>query len=274
MIRELPASLTKPWRSALIVAWAIVNGILIAYAFEAFLLRPDSGNDWGTWLAAATAVQDGTLYASSGVFVWSPIVAWLFVAITPLGYWTWFAIHVGSVLLLRNRLLIVAVLTSGPFWIDTTSGNFFTFVALAGGFAIRGSRVGGIAFLALTLLMPRPIQVPLAIWLVARNRELWLPAAGLVSVSAVLVGLSGYAGEWLAMLRSYGAAYPFPGWDLGPTRFLGSLWLIVGIPLATWLLWHGRVGWAGMAMSPYLIPQYPLALLWEWANRRRRPRRA
>jgi hypothetical protein len=59
------------------------------------------------------------------------------------------------------------------------------------------------------------------------------------------------------------ANYTYRAWDLGPTRFLGMAWLIIGVPLAAWLTWKGRVGWAGLAMSPYVPPVYLMLLLFE-----------
>lgn len=261
-----------PLRWLAIVVWGVVNGVLIAYAFEAFLLRPGSENDWGTWQTAALGLESGTLYAD-GFFVWSPIAAWLMGhVVLPLGYWFWLAAHLAIVLLLRSPLLIVAVLTSGPFWIDAAAGNFFTFVAVAGFLAVSGSRPAGIAFLALSLLMPRPVQLPLSLWLLAHERGLWVPTIGLIAGFAVLVGLSGYAIDWMHALLSLGQSYPFRGWDLGPTRVLGGAWLIIGIPLGAWLLYRGRPAWAGLAVTPYLVPQYFLALVWEAGKRSARGR--
>jgi hypothetical protein len=37
---------------------------------------------------------------------------------------------------------------------------------------------------------------------------------------------------------------------------LGNWWLAAGIPLAIWLTRRGRVGFAALAVSPYLLPQY------------------
>jgi hypothetical protein len=53
--------------------------------------------------------------------------------------------------------------------------------------------------------------------------------------------------------------------NVGPTRLLGPAWLLIGIPLGLWLTLKGRLGLAGMALSPYLFPHYYLALLWEAA---------
>lgn len=250
----------QPWvRLSLIVIWAVVNGVLIGYAFEAFVLRPNAQNDWGTWESAAQAVDGGALYAE-GVFVWSPIAAWILrLVVVPLGYWTWVGLHLASLLLLRDRLAILLVITCGGFWIDAVGGNFFTFVFVAAYLALRHrSRAAAVAFLALTLLMPRPVQLPLVAWLLARDPAIRLPAVGLLVASALLVGVGGHAVPWLERLISLSQEYPFRGWDLGPTRVLGSVWLVVGVPLAALATWRGYPGWAGLLMTPYLVPQYIL----------------
>ena len=64
------------------------------------------------------------------------------------------------------------------------------------------------------------------------------------------------------------------GYNLGPSAFLGTAWLIIGIPLAAWLTYRGRVGWAGLAASVYVLPAYLLWPLLELHDDDVRPRRA
>ena len=40
-------------------------------------------------------------------------------------------------------------------------------------------------------------------------------------------------------------------------------WLLIGVPLATWLTVKGRPGFASLAASPYWLPYYLLFLLLE-----------
>ncbi len=66
--------------------------------------------------------------------------------------------------------------------------------------------------------------------------------------------ISGYAAAWMdAMLR-----YNQPPFNIGPSFFVGLWWLILGIPLGIWLTLKGRVGWAGLAVTPYWLAQYLL----------------
>ena len=219
-------------------------------------------HDWVVFAQVPARLADGTLYDRTAVynFVWSPIAAWLLaVVIIPAGYWALFAARVATLPFLGRGLALLTVL-SLPFWIDAVNGNYFTFIVVAGVLALRGSRVGGLAFLALACLMPRPIQVPLAAYLLWNRSDLRIPFAAMVAVSAAVTVASGYAPDWLAALSSFGGESRD---HMGPTRFIGSAWFLVGVPLAIWLTVKGRFGWAGLALSPYVLPQYLLTILWE-----------
>ena len=49
--------------------------------------------------------------------------------------------------------------------------------------------------------------------------------------------------------------------NVGPTALIGLWWLLLGVPLGAWLFWRGRVGLAGLAISPYLLPYYLMMAL-------------
>jgi hypothetical protein len=68
--------------------------------------------------------------------------------------------------------------------------------------------------------------------------------------------LSGYAGAWVGAAASYGPELLRIPWTWGPTYLVGNLWFVVGVPLAALLAWRGYLGFAGLAISPYVLPQY------------------
>lgn len=245
--------ISLPWRW---LGWALYIGVNVALIS---MLRPDTDHpDWQLWLSLPDKLRVGTLYAQTGEarYVWSPVLAPIMAAAPLLGYWTWGAFHVASVFLLRDWRLIGLVLVSWGFWIDTIGGNTFTFILVAGVLALRGSRPAALVFLALCILMPRPIQLPLALWLLWSMPSIRLPVVALVAVHAVAVLLTGYAAEWLgSMLIQTGATIG----SIGPTLIFGQAWLLIGIPLGAWLAWHRHFGWAGAAVSPYMLPAY-----WLW----------
>jgi hypothetical protein len=167
--------------------------------------------------------------------------------------------------LLRSWWLVVGCLITFPLWFDIQTGNLMIFVAVTGFWAIRGSRMAIGLFLLLTLLVPRPLMLPLAIWILWTRPAWRLPFVGLFVAHAAIVIVSGYAGEWLDALFRVGPELT-SDYNYGPSRFIGLLWIPIGIVLAAWLTWRGRLGLASMAISPYWLPYYFLMLLLEAAQ--------
>lgn len=242
------------------VLWSAYVGINLALILS---LRPDPEHpDWQLWLSLPDKIATGTLYAQTGetVYVWSPVIAPIMALAPFIGYWVWAALHVAVVFLLRDWRLIGFMLVSWGFWIDVIGGNTFGFVLVAGALALAGSRPAALVYLVLCIVMPRPIQLPLAVYLLWTMPGLWRTAGVALALHSLAVVATGYFDEWIgAMLAQHGP----PSGNLGPTAFLGRAWLIVGIPLAAWLTWRGRVGWAGLAVSPYILPAYLVTPVWE-----------
>lgn len=266
MIRSVPAPMTNPRPMWVVLLVAAVTLYIIAAGLLRLMAQPF---DWFVWEEAVARLADGTLYESHGdyAFVWSPIAAWLLALIVPLGVQVWQVAHVAALALLRDWRLIALALFTLPFWIDTMIGNTVVFVAVAGVLALRGSRWGSLVYLALCLLMPRPLQLPLALWILWRQPDTRRWFAAMAVASIMLVAWSGYGPAWVEDLTSFagGGLLTSPA-NLGPTRILGSLWLVISVPLAAWLTIKGRLGLAGLAISPYVLPMYPLVLLWEWVE--------
>ena len=242
-----------------LLAFLFLNVPVLAFGMLWVVAFP---HDWVVLSQVPGRLSNGTLYDHTPLYdyVWSPIAAWvLALLIIPAGYWALFAARVATLPFLGRGLAVLTVL-SLPFWIDAVNGNYFTFIVVAGVLALRGSRVGGLAFLALACLMPRPIQVPMTAYLLWHRPALRIPFVAMVVVSIAAAALSGYAGDWASALLTFGQTSRD---HLGPTRFVGTAWYLVGVPLAIWLTVKGRVGWAGLALSPYVLPQYLLAILWE-----------
>ena len=254
------------WRWAtwttLLAVYLVVTVVLVAHAARQLVPY----GDWNVWAELPARLAAGTLYAHTGTYTWawSPLAAWLIAAVVlPLGPWAWAGLHFAVLPILRDGRLMLLVVSSYPFWMDTLMANAFTFSAITGYAAWRGSRWAALAYLALLVLMPRPVQLPLAALLLWHDRSLWRPFAAMVGLGLVTTVASGYALDWAQVLAGIGVAYPSPEFNLSPTRLLGPVWLLVGIPLAIWLVVRKRPGWAGLAMTPYLVPQYLLILLLE-----------
>jgi hypothetical protein len=48
------------------------------------------------------------------------------------------------------------------------------------------------------------------------------------------------------------------GMNLAPSHWIGVAWVPIGIALAAFFTWKGRLGLACLAASPYVLPYYLL----------------
>ena len=235
--------------------WAVYAAVNLGLILGDVTLGPHN-IDWKIWTAVAESPTDPYVIVENGRFVWSPVAAWFMPAIVFLGYWAWLGLHVAVVFLLRDWRLIGLVLVSWPFWNEAKMGNTFIFAFVAGVLALRGSRTAGWAYLFLSIIIPRPVQLPLLVWLVWKRPELRLPFVGMAAAQLALVVGLGYLEPWIEAMRLAN-----PGLNIGPAAIFGPWWFAVGIPLGAWLTWKGYVGWAGLAISPYILPVYWLMAL-------------
>lgn len=222
--------------------------------------------DWRLWANLPMTGSPFDPALGSGGYRYSPVAVWL---IHPLAVWVGplgFALAHVAVLLALPRKVAIVVGLSFPFWMDLLWGNVFAFVFVAAFWAMRGNRIGTVAFIALTLLMPRPVQFPLLAWLLWKEPWVRLPFGAVFLAHAALVLLSGLGGAWLGVLLGASGNEAQMAYNFGPTRFLGFGWFVVGIPLGLYLF-HRYPAWAGLAISPYLLGQYWLMAALGWAGR-------
>ena len=246
------------------VLWA-VNVVGLAVVGLVFL-HGGVGADWFILSEAGERVVSGGLYDAEPWgynYIYSPLLAYAWMVPMPL--WAWLAAHFLPLLTLPRHLAVLT-LVSFPFWLDLYNGGVMVFLFVAAWHAVHGSGIGVGAFFALCLLAPRPPFLPAVVWVLWKRPEWRLSFVGLVAVSGVGVLASGWGFEWVAALLE-GPGYTGADRDFGPTRILGFAWLIVGVPLGAWLTYRGRVGWAGLAVSPYVTPQYAMVLLLELRRR-------
>ncbi len=239
-------------------------GLLVILNFAVLLQPASAANwrcavDWGVMTSAANAVAAGkspfVTTSWGATFHWSPIAAWLLVPITTLGLSIWRLAHFAAILALGDRRLIAITLLSWPFWYDVELGNLLTFGFVLAVLAIRGSRWATLGYLALCLLVPRPLMAPVALWLLWQRP--WVRGPFLVAGLAQIVILAaiGQLGPFLAALLAISGDVA-NATNVGPSRLVGSAWLIVGLPLAAWFTLRGRLGLASLAVSPYWLPYY------------------
>lgn len=231
------------------------------------MLRGGAGADWTIFgEAGQRAIHGGVLYASEDnyAFRYSPLLAYVFALIAPIGPLAWRALHIVAAASLgwRSPWLALAVLVSWPFWFDVEAGNLMIFVLVLGVWALAGRSWAIAGFLVLALLAPRPLMLPLAAWLLWTKPEWRLRFVGLFIVHAIFVLATGWGPDWIGALAGssteIGSILNF-----GPSRLMGIAWVPIGLVLAAVLTWRRRLGLASLVVSPYWLPYYFLMLFLE-----------
>lgn len=245
------------WPAILLLAGALLTAPLIA-------TNPTfTGEDWDVIRHGAELVLADESPYDDPKYRWSPVAAWISVPLLALPYWAWILLHFLAILALRDWRASAIALVSWPFWQDAGVGNVITFVLLSGWWSMRGNRHALLIYLALCLLMPRPLMLPLAAWLLWISPWSRLPALWMLLGHALLVVLSGHGLMWLGVLANAGRVDMANPYAVGPAQIIGVAWVVIGIPLAVLLVRNGRLGLAGLAASPYWLPYYLLFLLLE-----------
>jgi hypothetical protein len=256
--RRVPRNLPSLPIAALILTLALANVWFTSWTIAELIAYP-TPVDWILFTTAADRIRQGVdpfaFNVANESFRWSPVAAWLFVPVSWMGSLAWRLLHPMALLLLPRRVAIIALL-SWPFWFDLATGNIMTFIFVLSFLALRGNRPAGIAILALALLVPRPLMVPLVAWLLWRHRDLWPWGIGLFVAHAAVVLLTGWTDAWFVRLLETGGPQIGIPFDVGPARFIGVLWMPIGAALAVVLLLFRRVGWACLVANPYWLPYY------------------
>jgi uncharacterized membrane protein len=265
-IRRPPFQRPPFWLAALAIVVLIPN-LAAATATIRTLLTSGFAFDWTNYVRATQHLFDGTLYDFAGpyTFRWSPVAAWLLTFIVPLGLAAWRAAHFVALLFLRDWRLIGLALISYPFWFDVETGNILVFVAVLAVCAYRGSRIATGLFLLLFVLVPRPLMVPLTLWLLWGRANWRWPFVAAVAVHAAILAATGWLGPWMATLVG-SSSEVHASLNLAPSGAIGFWWVPVTLLLAAWFTVKGRLGLASVAASPYWLPYYFLMLLLEFVH--------
>ena len=214
--------------------------------------------DWEIYAEAGQRFGLGTLYDWEFPYYYryAPQLAPVLGLLTSFGLQAWWVAEFVAVAVLPSRRLALLLLVSYPFWFGVVTGNLMVFVLLAAAWAYRGNGVATGTYLALCLLVPRPIMLPLLAWILWQRPAWRLPFAAMVAALILTALPTGYLPVWLGSLFESGASEIANDFNLSPSQFIGAAWLVIGVPLAVWLTVRGRVGWASMTISPYLLPYW------------------
>ena len=213
--------------------------------------------DWDNYVEAARRFPLGTLYDWQYPYAYhyAPQLAPLLGLLSAAGLPPWRIAHFVALAALPSRRLALLLLISYPFWFDVNTGNLMVFVLLAAAWAYRGNGPATALYLALCVLIPRPIMLPLLAWILWQRPAWRLPFVAMAIVGILTALPTGYLADWIGSLFRGGSEIG-NDFNLSPSRFVGAAWLLIGVPLAAWLTARGRLGWASMAVSPYLLPYY------------------
>ena len=261
------------WRYLALVLYAAANVLLL------LALRPAPNADWATtWWLLPAWIADGELYAHT--WRYSPLALPIMELIIRAGPIALIGLQVGAILLLA-RLGRIVLLRNRPIGVRLDGYRRRQHVHIRG--RRRRLRPERLALRSTRLPSPhrpdaRPVQIPMALWLLWTRPDTRWPFALLALVTLAVAAGTGLLGPWLGALMGatseIAAAY-----SIGPGAVFGNAWLLIGVPLATILAFRGWPATAGLALSPYLLPQYLALGLTEaasWLSRmpetRTRPR--
>lgn len=256
--------------AVLVLALAVVNAALLPRSLTVIL---DGGPavDWEQFVEAGRRVFASDLYEVTDTYGyrWSPVAAYGFAAMAPMSALAWRLLHIVAALALPTWPMRLITLAAWPFWYDVEAGNVMIFVLLAAAWAIRGNAIGIAGFVALSLLVPRPLMLPILGWILWQRPEWRIPAIVAALAHFAIALASGWGVPWVEMLLTLGGEQGSPN-NLGPTRLFGAWWLVAGVPMSIWLARRGRLGWASLAVSyPYVLPYYLVMLVLELPDRLR-----
>lgn len=248
-----------------------VSAVLSVVQIAAILRDPGAFDFW-QFQAAAGKVWTGRLYTETADYGyrWSPVLAYALGPLTALGIGAWRIGQLVLALTMPTRRLSLVVLLAYPFWFDVALGNLNVLVLWLAAWALSGRRWAVVGFLALAVVIPRPIVLPLAAWFLWRESWVRVPFAAIFAVHAGLAVASGWSGPWIDRLVASSAEMG-SAFNLAPTRIIGWWWMPVGLALAAVAMWRGRPALAGLLIAPYWLPYYfllPLAELAHYVPRR------
>ena len=245
-------------RRAFIVAAVVLALAVNVVGLATIVIDHQRAFDWDNYVEAARRFPLGTLYDWQYPYGYhyAPQLAPVLGVLTAAGITIWRLAHFVALALLPSRKLALLLLVSYPFWFDVNAGNLMMFVFLAAAWALRGNAIAVAAYLVLCALIPRPIMLPLLAWILWQRPAWRWPFVGIVALVVATAIPTGYLGDWVASFNASGAKDIANDFNLSPSRFVGPWWLLVGVPLGVWLTLRGRIGWASMAISPYLLPYW------------------
>jgi len=250
------------------ISLVAIADLYLVFGLLTLILAGANGPDWIVFVRAVAHAQLPDLYADSGAFRWSPVAAYAFVPIVALGLTVWRILHLVALLFLPRRVALLTLL-AWPLWYDVLTGNVMTFVLVTAWNAREGKRWAQVMFVALSLLIPRPLMLPLLGWMLWKQKWLRAPAIALVVSHAAAVLWSGQMFAWVIRLADSSGDIA-SSVNIAPSAFIGWSWMLIAAPLAVIALRRGWTMTAGLLIEPYWLPYYLLVPIADIADQRGR----
>ncbi len=187
-------------------------------------------------------------------FRWSPLAAWILVPFAAAGLQVWQLLHVAVLFLLPRGMILVSI-ACFALWVDVAMGNVVTFGFVLAFLAMSGKRWGVLGFTVFALLVPRPLYIPLLIWLWLYNPDQRRGMVTAAAVIGVLTLATGYGASWLDMLLASTGDIA-NSTNMAPSAVIGYAWIPLGIAASALAFRRGWIGLASLLASPYWLPYY------------------
>lgn len=248
---------SRDWLITLVIAPLVTVNAILVFGEVSAIVRGNDSLDWHTFAQASHRFFEGNLYADGPLYSYrySPVLAPFLRPLEWIGQEGWRVVHLVAVLALPSWPLRLAVLVSWPFWFDVNAGGVAIFALVLAWYAIEGRGWAMVSYLVMVLLIPKPLFVPVAAWLLWKQPHVRVPFTVALLATAGVVYATGWGSEWVARL-ALAADDLTNAINYGPSRILGIAAVATQVPLAIWLTWRGRLGLASLAAAPYWLPYY------------------
>lgn len=260
-----PRVLAAPLRGLLVGAAALflASNLLMAAVQIALIVAGSDALDWNIYVAATERYPTGELYARAEWWYgwrYSPVAVYAFLPVAPIGEAAWRLLLLAALFALPPPLPFLG-LASYPFWFALHAGNIIVLVVVVAYWALRGRGWAIGIFLGLALLVPRPLMVPIVIWLLWKHPA-WRWGFGvLFALHAVAVVATGYLPAWLATLARTTEQEVAGQYNVAPSALVGIWWMLAAVPLAIVAFRAQRPALSGLLLQPYWLPYYLLVVL-------------
>jgi len=224
------------------VVLLVANAVMVALS-GALIVAGSDALDFEVYRVMAERYPLGTMYESHDWWYqprYSPVAVVPLSIVAWLGQDVWRLMHFAALIGLPGWTRLVALGTY-PFWLDVHAGNVLIVVTVAAYWAVRGNRWGIAATLLLALLIPRPMMLPIVVWVLWKHPAWRWGFAVLFGVHLVAVAATGYASDWIAILltATEGGSGVGSFLNAAPSAFMGLWWMALAVPAAIWALSRG-----------------------------------